>query len=178
MKKGFTLIELLVVVLIIGILSAVALPQYQKAVWKSRATQLQTLARSLATAQTAYFAANGTGALSFDDLDLSFPLPVSVNLSDYGIWWLAYTDARATEDLKYACILNNRSDAFTASICVFGEGSPYFGSGFVVPQSGGSGSLGSSENQLYCYGEEFCKKVMGFTKKGNVPAFADDVYVQ
>ena len=73
MKQGFTLIELLVVVLIIGILASVAMPQYQKAVEKSKSTQALTLLKSVAQAEEAYFMANNIYTNNFSDLDIQIP---------------------------------------------------------------------------------------------------------
>ncbi len=71
-NAGFTLIELLVVVLIIGILAAVALPQYQKAVYKSRMTEGFLVMRSLVQAEQAYYMANGVYTENFEDLDITY----------------------------------------------------------------------------------------------------------
>jgi len=70
---GFTLIELLVVVLIIGILAAVALPQYQKAVEKARASEALPLLKSVYQAAQAYQMANGDGPTKFDELAVEIP---------------------------------------------------------------------------------------------------------
>ena len=89
---GFTLIELLVVVLIIGILAAVALPQYQKAVEKSRAATIFPLLKAIGDAQENYYLANGTYATSFDDLSVDIPLTGTEKFSP------ALADARSSND--------------------------------------------------------------------------------
>ena len=59
MKKAFTLIELLVVVLIIGILAAIALPQYTLAVEKSRAAEAMANIATIKQQMQLYIMENG-----------------------------------------------------------------------------------------------------------------------
>ena len=74
-NRAFTLIELLVVVLIIGILAAVAVPQYQKAVGKARLAELKSIVPTYLNA--IHLAYLETGKRNPQDNTLSIDLPTS-----------------------------------------------------------------------------------------------------
>ena len=126
MKRGFTLIELLVVVLIIGILSSVALPQYTKSVEKSRSTEAVTLLGNLANAEQIYFM-NGNGYTStLSDLDIEIPsqtknFVISVNSATSSSFVATATRANngvaATGNNAYGLKISMSNGAVTRTCC-------------------------------------------------------------
>ena len=71
--KGFTLAELLIVVLIIGILSAIALPSMLSQIGKAKATEAKTAISSINKAQAVYRMEKSRWARSMDELGLGLP---------------------------------------------------------------------------------------------------------
>ncbi len=86
-KKGFTLIELLVVVLIIGILAAVAVPQYQKAVDKANVSKYLNVLRAIADAQSVYYLENGEYALDLSQLTVDISSVCPIKGSKGNMWY-------------------------------------------------------------------------------------------
>ncbi len=122
MKKAFTLIELLVVVLIIGILAAVALPQYQKAVLKSRAAGLVTNMGTLYNALEAYAIENGnyppltSGSQTMNSMNsmLSVDIPFNKNVNKYYYYTGVYVAMEYDDGTTQFYISKGLSDTSTA----------------------------------------------------------------
>ena len=160
-EKAFTLIELLVVVLIIGILAAVALPQYQNVVWKSRGTQLYVAVQTLHTAQKAYYLANGTWATTFDELSIEMPFQQACKGGDAA----GYTNNTATDCLrnKYGFVYLSPSGASRAMFC--SDSPKYRWCGFYIAES----ETSQYQDELICTDisngkKDFCA-LMGYTTK-------------
>ena len=132
-KKAFTLIELLVVVLIIGILAAVALPQYKLAVAKSRYATIKDLTNSIAQAEEVYYLTNGHYSSNFEELDIDMPsgkLSTSTGnnyVYDWGKCWLVMTTnwnmitcQRDDISVAYRKFLHFSERADGASCMIFG----------------------------------------------------------
>ncbi len=159
MKKGFTLIELLVVVLIIGILSAIALPQYSHAVLKSRYMQAVILMENIYRAQEAYYLANGKYAMDFDSLDVTLPQNWTNGFSTQA----GEVFSKLSPDSKAGCYFSTSEDA-TQAIGVY-----------CMVRRWGVGATGSqywafrsfnNKNKRYCAEETvflngFCEKITG-----------------
>lgn len=160
--KGFTLIELLVVVLIIGILAAIALPSYQKAVIKSRAAAFPVWAKRVYEAQEMYFAENGKYANNFEELGEDFSATFPVKPSDYS----AASGQLATNEWnqqQYPYGLRIMTNA-SYSIALF--------NGAMISGRGGVGfrHTGTYAGQMICWeyachavtAGSFCQDIMGY----------------
>lgn len=85
LKKGFTLLEVLIVVIIIGILAAIALPQYITTIEKARSGEAVANIGSIRTSIDRYWYQNASINEDLDYLDIDNPNNVANKLYSYTI---------------------------------------------------------------------------------------------
>lgn len=163
-NQAFTLIELLVVVLIIGILAAVAVPQYQKAVVKSRVSTIIPVGQAIWEAKETYYLANNEYVRDIDVLGLDVPTnctpfsnssvgyyrcgkyslldnnPTNVTMNYCPEHTTSLDDCRAHQDFRLVWVSQNDKGAY--------------------PQAGERYCAVHNDSKL---GKEICKNLVGFT---------------
>lgn len=140
MKKGFTLIELLVVVLIIGILAAIAVPQYQKAVEKARLAEPLSIMGALQKAIDRYNMENDFAVAEFLGTEATNTLDIDLKLEASG------TNSVSSNYFEYRADCGGDACGITADRKTGG-----YGLSFVI-YYGGEGW----QKEVWMYDDSFC----------------------
>ena len=118
-KHGFTLIELLVVVLVIGVLTSIALPQYRSAMDRSRAAEAKQMLPAIFSARERWMVENGCDwsaqgstnytcdtdtTLRFSKLDIDFSVQQSMTQTKMVTPNFTYTLVTPSSSTKQPCV--------------------------------------------------------------------------
>lgn len=123
-KSGFTLIEVLTVTVIIGVLAAIAIPQYYRVKNKAYVASMQSDLRNLVTAQEMYFAEHGRYSGQVTELANFRPTTgVTIDVTNAGLQgW--YAVASHTASTSSCAIYVGNATAPSDAAASGGEGIP------------------------------------------------------
>jgi type IV pilus assembly protein PilE len=139
-RKGFTLIELLVVVLIIGILAAMGIPQYFKAVERSRVSEATNIFSNIKNAQERFYSRKLNYTNSWDDIDITVKNASGTDCTGTTVCTLKYFNIS---------IVGNSNSGYTINATRLANTQRY--GAYTISYTGPSGSISCSN--AYCNSE-------------------------
>jgi len=142
-EKGFTLLEILIVVLIIGILAAIALPWYQRAIVKAEGMEVVSLLKTITGSYQHYVLMNGEYPTRPSQLEISMPgFTGNTCWSGYG-----HNSTNCLSNGKWGFQMSNwgGSSGKRRGVMMGFLTGPYAGCGFYMPHY-----ANRTINSIYC----------------------------